>query len=162
MLNFSNGSWGGAYSDYENIRFHILVNDTWGYMPQLFYSAVNDHCVLRNITVDVLERRLGTGEPTTYSVSQYMIRSHGSREFLIENISVNLPKCWRITEYGRVVSLSGFATAVSPVTVSPSKMSQSIWQNPTGLTANIMATITTGSNMARQNRGSTLVFLLLR
>lgn len=114
MLNFSNGSWGGAYSDYENIRFHILVNDTWGYMPQLFYSAVNDHCVLRNITVDVLERRLGAGEPTTYSVSQYMIRSHGSREFLIENISVNLPKCWRITEYGRVVSLSGFCNSSIP------------------------------------------------
>ena len=114
MLNFSNGSWGGAYSNYQNLRFHILVNSNWGYMPQLFYSAVNDHCVLKNVSVNVLERKLGTETPTMYSVSQYMIRSHGSREFQIENITVNLPKCWRITEYGRVVSLSGFCNSTIP------------------------------------------------
>ena len=101
MLNFSNGSWGGAYSDYEDLRFHILINKDWGYFPALFYSAVNDYCVLKNVTVEVLERRLGSGEPSAYGVSQTLIRSHGSREFEIENITVNLPKCWKVWENSR-------------------------------------------------------------
>ena len=113
-LNFSNGSWGGAYSDYEDLRFHILINKNWGYFPALFYSAVNDYCVLKNVTVEVLERRLGSGEPSAYGVSQTLIRSHGSREFEIENITVNLPKCWKVWEYSKVVSLSGFCNSNIP------------------------------------------------
>lgn len=112
-LNFSNGSWGGAFSDYQNLRFHILVAGTWGYIPSLFYSAVNDYCVLRNVSAGI-DRQLGTGAPTMYCLAQAMIRSHGSREFLIENITVTLPKCWRVTESGRAVSISGFANSAIP------------------------------------------------
>lgn len=113
-LCFSNGSWGGAFSDYQNLRFHILVNGTWGYMPCLFYSAVNDYCRIRNITATVEERKLGTNNPSQYCVGQSMIRSHGSREFEIDGITVTLPKCWRITEGGRVVSISGFCNSTIP------------------------------------------------
>ena len=113
-LCFSNGSWGGAFSDYQNLRFHILVNGTWGYMPCLFYSAVNDYCRIRNITATIEERKLGTNNPSQYCVGQSMIRSHGSREFEIDGITVSLPKCWRITEGGRVVSISGFCNSTIP------------------------------------------------
>lgn len=113
-LCFSNGSWGGAFSDYQNLRFHILVNGTWGYMPCLFYSAVNDYCRIRNITATVEERKLGTNNPSQYCVGQSMIRSHGSREFEIDGITVTIPKCWRITEGGRVVSISGFCNSTIP------------------------------------------------
>ncbi len=113
-LNFSNGSWGGAFTDYQNIRFHILVNGTWGYMPSLFYSAVNDYCFLRNMTASVETRRLGTDNPTIFCVSQPIIRSLGSREFHLEKITVNLPKCWRISEGGRVVSISGWGNSTIP------------------------------------------------
>lgn len=114
MLNFSNGSWGGAFTDYQNIRFHILVNGSWGCIPCLFYSAVNDYCLLRNMTAAIETRKLGTDNPTMFSIGQGLIRSHGSREFQIENISVNLPKCWRITESGRVVSISGWGNSTIP------------------------------------------------
>lgn len=113
-LCFSNGSWGGAFSDYQNLRFHILVNGTWGYMPCLFYSAVNDYCRIRNITATVEERKLGTNNPSQFCVGQSMIRSHGSREFEIDGITVTIPKCWRITEGGRVVSISGFCNSTIP------------------------------------------------
>ena len=113
-LNFSNGSWGGAYSDYQNLRFHILPMKEWGYLPMLFYSAVNDFCKIRNVTITLESRQLGTGTPTRYSVSQSLFRTHGSREFMIENITVNLPKCWRINSGGRVVSISGFANSTIP------------------------------------------------
>ncbi len=113
-LCFSNGSWGGAFSDYQNLRFHILVNGTWGYMPCLFYSAVNDYCRIRNISAAVEERKLGTNDPSRYSIGQSMIRSHGSREFEIDGITVTIPKCWRITEGGRVVSISGFCNSTIP------------------------------------------------
>ena len=113
-LNFSNGSWGGAYSDYQNLRFHILPMKEWGYMPMLFYSAVNDFCKIRNVTITLENRQLGTGTPSRYSVSQSLFRTHGSREFMIENITVNLPKCWRINSGGRVVSISGFGNSTIP------------------------------------------------
>ena len=113
-LNFSNGSWTGAYTDYQNIRFHILVNGAWGYIPNLFYSAANDYCVIRNMTAAIETRKLGTDNPTMFSVSQGLIRSHGSREFLIENITVDLPKCWRITESGRIVSITGWSNSTVP------------------------------------------------
>ncbi len=114
MLNFSNGSWGGAYTDYQNIHFHILVNGSWGCIPNLFYSAVNDYCLLRNMSAAIETRKLGTDNPTMYSIGQGMIRSHGTREFQIENITVNLPKCWRITESGRAVSISGWGNSTIP------------------------------------------------
>ena len=113
-LCFSNGSWGGAFTDYQNLRFHILVNGTWGNLPCLFYSAVNDYCRIRNITATVEERKLGTNDPSRYSIGQSMIRSHGSREFEIDGITVTIPKCWRITEGGRVVSISGFCNSNIP------------------------------------------------
>ena len=113
-LNFSNGSWGGAYSDYQNLRFHILPMKNWGYMPMLFYSAVNDYCQIRNIAIMLDTRQLGTGTPTMYCVSQSLFRTHGSREFVIENITVDLPKCWRINSGGRVVSISGFGNSTIP------------------------------------------------
>jgi hypothetical protein len=114
VLQLTNGGKTGAYGNYENMRFHILVNKTWGYLPSFFYAACNDHCVLRKVSVDILERRLGEGTPATLSVGQPMIRSHGSREFLIDGITVNLPGCWRIETSGRVVSLSGFANSTVP------------------------------------------------
>lgn len=114
VFNLSNGSWGGAITSYENIRFHILVNKTWGYLPSLLYSAVNDYCVIRNITAAILPRKLGTETPTMLCVGQPLIRSHSSREFLIENIRVDLPKCWRIETYGRVISISGWSNSTMP------------------------------------------------
>lgn len=114
VLQLTNGNKTGAFGNYENMRFHILINGNWGFLPSFFYAACNDYCVLRKVSIDILERRLGEGIPSILRVSQPMIRSHGSREFLIDGISVDLPGCWRVETSGRVVSLSGFSNSTVP------------------------------------------------
>lgn len=114
VLCFSNGSWTGAVTSYQNLKFNILINKNWGYAPQLFFSFGNDYCELRNVTVGISERKLGTESPSQFGIWQPIIRSLSNREFKIENIEVNLPKFWRIESSGRAVSISGWCNNTVP------------------------------------------------
>ena len=113
-LCFSDGSSEGAFADYQDIRFHIIVNDSFGYIPGLFYSNDDSYCRIRNMSAEIIERGLGTASPTLMSIDQPLIRCHSCREFEIENITVSLPGCWRIDSAGRVVSITGWCNSNIP------------------------------------------------
>lgn len=111
VLHMSNGSWTGSYSNYENIEFNILRNGDRGCVPSLFYAAQDDYCRLRNMKAGILERKLGTTTPARLWVGQTVIQCLANREFDIENIEINLPRCWRVEPECRVCMISGWSNS---------------------------------------------------
>jgi hypothetical protein len=108
------GAGSGAMANYDNLEFYILQNGTNGYLPRLIYAANHNHCRVKNISVDIPTRVLGSGPPTNRIIYGNMLQYTGMREFSLEDVSINLPQCWRIESSGRVLSFTGYSSSSVP------------------------------------------------
>lgn len=111
---FLNSGGGGSTGNYENIRFHILQNGNSGSLPPLFHAGSNDYACLRNLSVDILTRTLGSANPSSRVVDSPLVRCLGAREFCFDTIVITLPGCWRVHPSCHVLALSGHANSNVP------------------------------------------------
>lgn len=103
-----------AMANYDNLAFHILQDGSASYIPSVFYAVNHRHCRMSNVTLDIPERTLGSGTPTSRHLSATVIQCTGMREFKFEKFNLALPKCWYLESGGHVLHLAGYHASNFP------------------------------------------------
>ena len=91
----------------ENIRLHYVQNGSGGTLPPLLGLVGGDFACVRSISLAMESRVLGSGSPSVVSPGGILIDCGHSVEYIYEDISVNLPKVWRIPNGCGIVKLAG-------------------------------------------------------
>jgi len=112
--NSYNASSSGNCTDAscENIRFHYVQNGSGGSLPPLLSLTGGDFACVRNISVTMESRALGSGTPSVVSPGGILIDCGRAVEYIYEDMTVNLPKVWRIPSGCGIMKLAGASGTV--------------------------------------------------
>ena len=98
----------------DGIRTHYLKCGSNEYLPPVLYAYTTEFTSLRNISLSMETRRLGSGTPEVVSPGGILVDSLGAPEFIYANLSANLPDVWRIWGGCGVYRLCGGGSARLP------------------------------------------------
>ena len=117
----------GSYNSYDSsysssfgninanrIRVHFLKNGSNGYLPAAMYLYSGEFTSLRNVSVGVESRTLGSGTPSVVTPGGILVDSEGAPEVIYSNITANLPEVWKVGSYCGVFRLCGSGASRLP------------------------------------------------
>ena len=117
----------GSYNSYDSsysssfgsinanrIRVHYLKNGSNGYLPAAMYLYSGEFTSLRNVSVGMESRTLGSGTPSIVTPGGILVDSEGAPEFIYSNIAASLPEVWKVGSYCGIVRLCGTGASRLP------------------------------------------------
>ena len=115
-LNSYDGSYSSAFwsINANRIRVHYLKNGSNGYLPAAMYLYSGEFTSLRNISIGMESRTLGSGTPSIVTPGGILVDSEGAPEFIYSNITANLPEVWKVGSYCGIVRLCGSGASRLP------------------------------------------------
>ncbi len=113
-------SYSSSYSTYcgnasvGRIRVHYLKNGSNGYLPPALYLYTSEFTSLRNVSLSMESRTLGSGTPSVIAPGGILVDSEGAPEFIYEALTANLPEVWRVGYGCGVFKLCGSGASRLP------------------------------------------------
>ena len=96
------------------VRVHYVRNGSYGYLPPALHLNSSEFTALRNVTLSMEARTLGSGTPNIVSPSGVLVASEGAPEFIYSDISANLPQVWKVGSGCGVFRLCGSGASRLP------------------------------------------------
>jgi len=114
--NSYSGSYSGSFGNINanRIRVHYLKNGSYGYLPPALYIYGGEFTGLRNVSVGMESRTLGSGTPSLVAPGGILVDSEGAPEFIYSNLSASLPEVWKVGSYCGVFKLCGSGASRLP------------------------------------------------
>lgn len=97
----------------DRIRCHYVRNGSCGYLPGFLYVYGNEFTSLRNVSICMESRQLGSGTPSVVSPCTSLLTSDGAAEYIYENLTATLPQVWRLSGCN-IFKLCGSAASNQP------------------------------------------------
>ena len=114
--NSYNGSYSTAFANVNasRVRVHYLRSGTNGYLPPALYLYSSEFTSMRNISVSMESRTLGSGTPSIVAPGGILVDSEGAPEFIYSDIAATLPEVWKVGSYCGIVRLCGSGASRLP------------------------------------------------
>lgn len=96
-LYLSENSDDGIECEIHNVSQELIFNGTYEYIPGLIHLAGYLNARIRNISINMTERGLSTARPSNLYIQNSLISLDSMRDFSVQDITVNIPRCWRCT-----------------------------------------------------------------
>lgn len=114
--NSSNGSYSTPCGNCNcgRIRVHYLRNGSNGYLPPAIYLYSTEFASLRNVSLSMESRALGSGTPSVVAPGGILVDSEGAPEFIYKDLSANLPEVWKVGRGCGVFKLCGSGASRLP------------------------------------------------
>ena len=113
-------SYNGSYStpcgncNCGRIRVHYVRNGSNGYLPPAIYLYSTEFASLRNVSLSMESRALGSGTPPVVAPGGILVDSEGAPEFIYKELSANLPEVWKVGSGCGVFKLCGSGASRLP------------------------------------------------
>ena len=116
QYNSYNGSYSTSFGSVNanRIRIHYLRNGSCGYLPPALYLYSSEFTSMRNISIVMESRTLGSGTPSVVAPSGILVDSEGAPEFVYGNLTASLPEVWKVGSSCGVFKLCGSGASRLP------------------------------------------------
>ena len=107
--NSYDSSYSGSFGSINanRIRVHYMKNGSNGYLPAAMYLYSGEFTSLRNVSIGMEGRTLGSGTPSVITPGGVLVDSEGAPEFIYSNIAASLPEVWKVGSGCGVFKLCG-------------------------------------------------------